>query len=236
MSYKVAQISDCHLFADKHQAGYQGINPHNSLQAVLADVACHQPDLVILSGDVSAEDCAAKGLASYRLFSQLWQQSKLTAPLLVIPGNHDHLEPLNSELNDSAGWPVSLNAGACWQVHGLNTKTDDTCGEISTSELAYLTEQVQLNPALHHLLVVHHHPHACGGGWTITRGATVTSFCNVLPSFLKLKWCCTGIYITPVKRKVSNAFLCQLLLRVGNGRIQKNLPPVTKRLAIACSN
>ncbi|MBN24815.1 MAG: metallophosphoesterase [Alteromonadaceae bacterium] len=163
MSYKVAQISDCHLFADKHQAGYQGINPHNSLQAVLADVACHQPDLVILSGDVSAEDCAAKGLASYRLFSQLWQQSKLTAPLLVIPGNHDHLESLNSELNDSAGWPVSLNAGACWQVHGLNTKTDDTCGEISTSELAYLTEQVQLNRTLHHLLVVHHHPHACGG-------------------------------------------------------------------------
>jgi Icc protein len=163
LSFKVAQISDCHLFADKRQTGYLGINPYNSLQAVLTDVAANQPDLVILSGDVSAEDSAAEGLASYRLFSQLWQQSKLSAPLLVIPGNHDHLEPLNSEINHSAGWPLSLTAGSHWKVHGFNTKTNNTSGGISSSQLAYLTERVSLEPRRHHLLVVHHHPHACGG-------------------------------------------------------------------------
>ena len=163
MSFKVAQISDCHLFADKHQSGYQSINPYSTLQAVLKNVALCHPDIVILSGDVSAENDAAKGLASYQLFSQLWQQSNITAPLLVIPGNHDHLESLNSELNSSAGWPLSKSAGPYWKIHGLNTKTGDTSGEISAFQLRYLNEQVNLDPQQNHLLVVHHHPHACGG-------------------------------------------------------------------------
>ncbi|ABG38963.1 metallophosphoesterase [Paraglaciecola sp. T6c] len=163
MSFKVAQISDCHLFADKRHAGYQNINPYTTLQAVLKNVGLCHPDMVIVSGDVSAENDAVKGLASYQLFSQLWQQSKISAPLLVIPGNHDHLEALNNELNHLAGWPLSTSAGPYWKVHGLNTKTDDSSGEISMRQLQYLNEQVNLHPQQHHLLVVHHHPYACGG-------------------------------------------------------------------------
>ena len=159
VSFQIAQISDCHLFADKHEISYQGINPYVSLEAVLAKVAQNGPDLVIVSGDVSADE----SLTSYQHFSHLWSQSEISAPLLVIPGNHDDLASLDKELNASAGWPVSRSAGAYWRIHALNTKAQGTAGAISTNQLDYINQQVSMNPEAHHLLVVHHHPFACGG-------------------------------------------------------------------------
>ena len=159
MSFKIAQISDCHLFADKQQIGYQGINPYLSLQSILGDIALNCPDLVVASGDISADESQS----SYKHFSRLWRDSQISAPLLVIPGNHDHLAYLDNVLNASAGWPVSRSAGQFWQLHGLNTKSNGSGGALSMMQLDYISEQVTANPHSHHLFVVHHHPYACGG-------------------------------------------------------------------------
>lgn len=158
---QIIQISDCHLFADIQKVGYQGIKPYLSLKGVLKEVSSHQPDLLLVTGDVSGDS----SLNSYRHFKTLLIESGLTCKISIIPGNHDQLDMLRSEFSDNDLWITSpLNVfNNKWQIHLLNTYHQGALGHLSDQDLAALSHQLQQNPDKHHFIATHHHPLPCGG-------------------------------------------------------------------------
>jgi Icc protein len=159
LSLTIVHLSDCHLFANTEQCGNGAINPYISLQSVLAKIAVLQADLVIASGDISGDE----SVHSYQHFQQLWRESTIRAPLMVLPGNHDNECLLADVLSKEYNWPTSLSLAPHWQVHGLNSKATGTQGSVSDQQLSTLAQQLKAHPDIYHLIAVHHHPIACGG-------------------------------------------------------------------------
>jgi len=165
---KVIQISDCHLYADHNQQGYAGINPYLSLRKVLADVATQQADLLIVSGDLSADGSAA----SYQHFLTLWQESGINCPYVVLPGNHDVLAVMTTQFPEVNLWlsypywqPLILGR---WQIQFINTKTSGSKGYVSPAQLEALSQALFIADSPQ-LLVAHHHPLPCHA-WMDTHG------------------------------------------------------------------
>ncbi|MFT4746161.1 MAG: Icc protein, partial [Congregibacter sp.] len=82
----IIQISDCHLFSDTQKTGYNSINPYQSLQHILAEVKFHQPDVLLVTGDISGDGSGQ----SYQHFSKLLCETKIKCRIGIIPGNHDN--------------------------------------------------------------------------------------------------------------------------------------------------
>lgn len=151
---KLIQLSDCHLFADKHKSGYNQLNPYLTLQQILQRVVDERPDLLLITGDLSGDSSAA----SYQNFLQLWQHTRISAPLRIIPGNHDDVLLLKKRLPEhSLEVSAPLQLGN-WRIHGLNSKHQGTLGRLSAASLAQLQQQIQAQSKHFHLIAVHHHP------------------------------------------------------------------------------
>lgn len=122
-------------------------------------VALEQPDLILLTGDISGDGSAA----SYQHFCQLWQQAQIKAPLRVIAGNHDKMallhQYLSAQLLDVAD-PMPLGN---WVMHGLNSQYQGALGHISVASLQQLQWHLAQQPEHYHLLALHHHPLALNG-------------------------------------------------------------------------
>ena len=81
-SLKILQVSDCHLSADAG-AKYRGQNADLNLRRLLPVMRAWNPDLMLLTGDVS-EDASP---ASYARVAVML--GTVGVPLLALPGNHD---------------------------------------------------------------------------------------------------------------------------------------------------
>ncbi len=82
MALKLIQISDCHVSAERG-ADYRGQNADRNLDSVLQAARAWDPDLVLVTGDVS-EDASTTSYARVAV-----KLGTLGSPLLVLPGNHD---------------------------------------------------------------------------------------------------------------------------------------------------
>ena len=158
---KIAQISDCHLYADRTKCGYGHINPYQSLARVLNELAGQPLDLLLVTGDVSADGSAQ----SYQHFSQLINDSALTCDFIILPGNHDEPGNLRQEFAERNLWfsydahsPLLL---ANWHIHLLDTKTAGSGGALSDAALDELEQTLARSTEYFHLLGAHHHPLPC---------------------------------------------------------------------------
>ena len=120
---RIAQISDCHLFADASQTSYGHIAPYLSLTKVLQNIALRPIDLLLVTGDLSADGSAA----SYKHFQKLLIENGINSQFVILPGNHDDLNILQQQFARDNLWlhyppetPLTLKR---WQIHLLNTKT-----------------------------------------------------------------------------------------------------------------
>lgn len=156
---KIIQITDCHLYADTHHVGYNNINPYQSLASVLQQVAKQNPELVIVSGDLSGDT----SVESYRHFKHLWSLSDITAQLMLLPGNHDDRDIIQSEFQPHQLWLNSPLNMRKWHIHGLDTKDAGNRGTLTQAQQLTFQQQLASHPDYHHLVAVHHHPIACGG-------------------------------------------------------------------------
>ena len=158
---KIIQISDCHLFADTHKVGYHNINPFRSLEQILAEIKVHQPDGLLVTGDISGDGSGQ----SYQHFSNLVHEAKIDCQVAIIPGNHDSQDQLTANIPEEYLWlnNPQLILRNQWHIHLLDTQYQDTIGRISEDSLTSLTEYLNLHSNDYHLLAAHHHPIPCGG-------------------------------------------------------------------------
>ncbi len=98
---RILQITDTHLFAEKHET-LLGVNTWDSYQSVLDAIHAESPeyDLIVATGDLAQDQSAAayqhfaEGIASFR------------APCVWLPGNHDFQPAMYSALQDAGISPA----------------------------------------------------------------------------------------------------------------------------------
>lgn len=149
--YKVAQITDCHLFASRDGL-YRGANSAAHLQAIVDTLCREQPDAVLLTGDLTQDHSSE----SYTLLAQLL--SPLNCPVFCLPGNHDDEVELAALCQQQPMQPERNLILGDWQLLLLNTKSATPAGGFSSIEQRWLAEQCRQSQATAIWLFCHHHP------------------------------------------------------------------------------
>ncbi|HCO4919743.1 3',5'-cyclic-AMP phosphodiesterase, partial [Escherichia coli] len=136
---RILQITDTHLFAQKHEA-LLGVNTWESYQAVLEAIRPHQHefDLIVATGDLAQDQSSAayqhfaEGIASFR------------APCVWLPGNHDFQPAMYSALQDAGISPAKrVFIGEQWQILLLDSQVFGVPhGELSEFQLEWLERKL----------------------------------------------------------------------------------------------
>ena len=156
---KVLQISDCHVSADP-DADYRGQSAERNLVSLLPAARVWDPDLVLLTGDVS-EDASAASYARVAI-----RLGTLGAPILALPGNHDEPEVMKDH------FPLGPWAGPGmfemdpWLVMGLDsTRPGKISGSFSQQDLERFDASMRGSEAEHILVALHHQPVPVNAPW-----------------------------------------------------------------------
>lgn len=150
---RVIQFSDCHLFADAQECGYDDINPYSSLQDIIELTVSCNPDAVVITGDISGDDSEQ----SYHHFMNLMQGLPVSIPWRVLPGNHDQNEHFDNLLGNLMLQPGKPWVFKHWHLHGLDTRYQGTKGWVYDQQLAQLDLAIARSPGAHHVVALHHH-------------------------------------------------------------------------------
>ncbi|MEA1587109.1 3',5'-cyclic-AMP phosphodiesterase [Salmonella enterica] len=159
---RILQITDTHLFAEKHET-LLGVNTWESYQAVLEAIRAQQYeyDLIVATGDLAQDQSAAayqhfaEGIASFR------------APCVWLPGNHDFQPAMYSALQEAGISPAKrVLIGEQWQILLLDSQVFGVPhGELSEFQLEWLERKLADAPERQTLLLLHHHPLPAGCSW-----------------------------------------------------------------------
>ena len=147
-----AQITDCHLYADKKALHY-GANVYANLCHILSEIkvtACIE--FIVFTGDLTQDHTEL----SYQNFVDAVNRVGITIPLYFLAGNHDDNLSLTTHLSKSpfaADKSIELDH---WQVLLVDSKSDTPAGYIKESEIDRLLCRVQKTK--HQLVLLHHHP------------------------------------------------------------------------------
>ena len=159
---RVLQITDSHLFAEKHET-LLGVNTWESYQAVLEAIQAQQRpcDLIVATGDLAQDHSAA----AYQHFAE--GIARFTAPCVWLPGNHDFQPAMYSALQDAGISPAKrVFIGDHWQILLLDSQVFGVPhGELSEFQLEWLENKLSDSPERHTLLLLHHHPLPSGCSW-----------------------------------------------------------------------
>nr|WP_228457123.1 3',5'-cyclic-AMP phosphodiesterase [Serratia symbiotica] len=206
---RILQITDTHLFADKHET-LLGINTYRSYHAVLDAIQAQRRelDLIVATGDLAQDH----SLAAYQHFAEGIFQ--LPAPCVWLPGNHDY-QPAMVDALTTAGIAPSKQVllGDSWQVILLDSQVYGVPhGELSEYQLEWMARCLQTHPERYTLLLLHHHPMPCGCTWldqhslrnphmlatTLLRYPKVTTLvCGHIHQDLDLEWQGRCLLTTP---------------------------------------
>lgn len=197
---KIIQISDCHLFADTSKTGYNNINPFRSLERILAEVKAQQPDVFVVTGDISGD---ASG-QSYQHFFHLIQDTQIGCQIRIIPGNHDNQKQLTKHVEAEYLWldHPQLVLPNRWHIHFLDTQYQHTLGKISEDNLEALDEYVKQHPNDYHLLAAHHHPIPCGGWMDKHEWTNRQEFNVVVAKYQSIKGVIYGHIHTAIEQQI----------------------------------
>lgn len=156
---RIVQVSDCHVARDP-QTAYRGQNADRNLSSLLPAIRRWQPDLLLLTGDVS-EDASA---AAYGRVAALL--STAGAPVLALPGNHDDPALMRRYFPLGPWAGPHVHAGRNWQLILLDS-TEPGCihGVFSSSDLEHLERCLAKGADRNTLLALHHQPVAVDSLW-----------------------------------------------------------------------
>ncbi|APB34363.1 metallophosphoesterase [Gloeomargarita lithophora Alchichica-D10] len=149
-SLRVVQITDTHLFADPHQA-LLGCPTWATLTKVLTQVQRYQPDVLLLTGDLSQDETPA----SYQHLVDLLQP--LPCPIYWTGGNHDCRDTLAQVLTAGGVRPEKTWHQGGWQFILLNSAVPGAVGgQLAATEINHLEHN--LRQGHQPTLVALHHP------------------------------------------------------------------------------
>ncbi|EKQ69955.1 putative phosphohydrolase [Leptolyngbyaceae cyanobacterium JSC-12] len=160
-SLLVAQITDIHLFAESDKY-LLGLKTQESFQAVLHQLKNleRQPDLLLLTGDLSQDGSAE----SYEALHTMLQP--LGIPVYWVPGNHDKPSVMAKVLTRS---PISNQKS--FRAGGWRFLLLDSCvpgcvhGALSPEGLTWLEAELSQYPNEPTLIAFHHPPFLVGSDW-----------------------------------------------------------------------
>lgn len=148
---KLAQISDCHLFADPHKVAY-GINPNYTLLHVLTAIAASGADMLLVTGDISGDETEQ----SYERFWQAFRQSGLSIPVVSVAGNHDAITLWQNSFATEHRYQSLVLPVDNWHLHLLPAQFKGTQAILDDSIVAQFEAAVAIAPDVSHLLALHH--------------------------------------------------------------------------------
>lgn len=157
----VAQVTDTHLFATADEC-LLGVNTADSCQTVLDWIRGleRQPDLLLLTGDLSQDGSAA----SYERLQGLL--APLGIPAYWLPGNHDRPAVMAQVFHQP---PISAQKSIfCqgWQLLLLDSSVPDKVHGVLTPEtLDWLDRELQHTQAHSVAIALHHPPFPVGATW-----------------------------------------------------------------------
>ena len=156
---RIVQVSDCH-FPQDSKTDYRGQSADRNLASLLPAIRRWQPDLLLLTGDVSEDGSAA---AYGRVSAQL---STAGAPVLALPGNHD--DPAAMRRYFPRGpWDGPLQRESRnWQLLLLDsTVPGEVSGRFAPQAIERLDHCLRRSRAAHVLLALHHQPVPVNAPW-----------------------------------------------------------------------
>jgi Icc protein len=156
---KILQVSDCHVSADP-KVKYRGQSAGRNLREMLPVMCAWDPDLVLLTGDVS-EDASP---ASYARVAAML--GTVGVPLLALPGNHDDPEVMKHHFRRGP-WrgPYTRETGRWLLVLMDSTNPGRISGSFSQQALERLDEDLRGSSAEFILIALHHQPVPVNSPW-----------------------------------------------------------------------
>lgn len=159
---RILQITDTHLFAEKHET-LLGVNTWESYQAVLDAIHAEKRpcDLIVATGDLAQDQSSA----AYQHFAE--GIASFSVPCVWLPGNHDFQPAMYSSIQDAGISPAKcVFAGDQWQILLLDSQVFGVPhGELSDYQLDWLETKLAAEPNRNTLLLLHHHPLPAGCSW-----------------------------------------------------------------------
>lgn len=160
---RLVQITDSHLYNTENK-NLLGINTLQSLRQVItkAQNDAWSFDMVLATGDLAQESSQASYQSVMREFC------RLNIPVYALPGNHDHLQTMQSVFTkQNIQLPPDIEL-AHWHLVFLNSVIiGSEGGHLAKTELARL-KKVLDNTDKHVLIALHHQPVAIGSRWLDT--------------------------------------------------------------------
>lgn len=159
MAVEVVQLSDPHFLASETEA-VLGVPPRESLRYVVDAARREDPDVVLVTGDLSHDGTPA----SYEALEE--ELEPMDAPCYGLPGNHDD-KPVMTEAMDRPPFrpDTTITAGQ-WRVLLLDsTESGVDYGQFSEGALDALDADLAAHPERPTLLALHHAPVSVGSAW-----------------------------------------------------------------------
>ncbi|MER3435096.1 MAG: 3',5'-cyclic-AMP phosphodiesterase [Leptolyngbya sp. ERB_1_1] len=160
--FRIAQITDLHLFAESDQC-LLGMPTLRSLNAVIEQIQqlSPKPDILLLTGDLSQDGT----IKSYQRLQALL--SPLKIPTYWLPGNHDCIEAMERSLTQF--YPDKAFERGGWRFLLLSSQDPGYVhGRLSAEGLTWLDQQLVQNPNIPTLVSLHHPPFAVNSIWLDT--------------------------------------------------------------------
>jgi 3',5'-cyclic AMP phosphodiesterase CpdA len=208
----VAQLSDVHVLPPGVRLG--GVVDTNAALRAAVEVInglAPQPDVVVVSGDVTEDGSAAAAQEARRILDGLG------APYWVMAGNHDRRDALRDAFAgrlDGSGerltYEVDIGAARLLLLDSLVEDHDE--GVLGTAQLAWLDQRLSADRERPVLVFVHHPPIDTGVWWMDTaRLSDASAFgdvverhahvalvaCGHVHRAIEQRWRGTTVSITP---------------------------------------
>lgn len=164
MTYRIVQITDCHLFAEREHT-LRGLATWPRFEAIVECVRSQlaDADLLVLTGDMAHDERAATYATMARQLAAWGERVR------VIPGNHDDRSLLHASfatgvagLHGRVAFHVRWHD---WQVIGLDSQRPGAlAGSLGPVQLDWLRSQLQQHE-VPTIVFVHHPPVSVGSAW-----------------------------------------------------------------------
>ncbi|HEY4416926.1 MAG TPA: metallophosphoesterase [Verrucomicrobiae bacterium] len=160
------------FFSDIHIAGdvtlkHSDVNMADNFSACVRELAAWpvKPATVIVNGDLAFQTAQP---ADYAALAKLIEPLRAVAPIHLSLGNHDGRDPFWSAFPQDAAAQSSTalhrqattfaSDHANWFLLDSLIATNSTPGEVGTTQLDWLTHELDLRADKPAIVVVHHHP------------------------------------------------------------------------------